>query len=651
MRLKTLFLTGIGLFSTLAMVAALAVVVHQWRRAESAHEATTAVAALKPALELSEHLALERGRYNEALLAGPPASEATLTSLEQLRAQTDAAFDHALYAVQEANYQEAPQQKAELARIRDDLGKLRARAQIEIARAKSERDDLLVTTYVTRIFAITARVTSLQAGMELAADRADPGIGQYAAVARVMGLVRDFAGRKQTLYVQILASGQMIDARMERHLGDIDARIDVFWNRALQLVALAGEPRLAATAQTVQREYFQSNEPVYERIRSADPPSAGWPGDVASFRAWGLPTLQSILTLRDAAFEVAADRTAQQVRTAIMDLAIALAAGVAIVLTAVIFAIHFGRRVVYPLSNLEIAVAQIADGDLYTRVPATRHANEIGRVARALDTLRRKLVAAGKERDEREEQLRGAKLDAESASRAKSEFLASMSHELRTPLNAIIGFSELMLQEAFAPLPERYRGYATDINNSGQHLLALINDVLDFSKIEAGHLRLEEDEFNLRDTLEAAIRMIRPRAVEAGVDVQRSLTIDFDAMRGDERRVKQVILNLLSNAVKFTPRGGRIDILAGTCRDGDVMVAVRDTGIGIADADLTRVMEIFGQADGAFNRRNDGTGLGLPLTKRLVEAMGGRFTLTSKLGVGTEATFFLPRQRIIRSAA
>jgi signal transduction histidine kinase len=226
-----------------------------------------------------------------------------------------------------------------------------------------------------------------------------------------------------------------------------------------------------------------------------------------------------------------------------------------------------------------------------------------------------------------------------------------MSHELRTPLNAIIGFSDLMLAKAFGPLSEQYHDYVTDIRASGQHLLELINDVLDFSKIEAGQFRLNEDLFDLREVVEGSIRMVRPRATEAGIDINQSLAIDFDAVRGDEGRVKQVILNLLSNAVKFTSRGGRVAIEAGTGPAGEIMIRVSDTGIGIAEADLGRVMEAFVQAESAFNRRSEGTGLGLPLTKRLTEAMGGRFTLASELGVGTVATFLLPQHRIVQSVA
>jgi signal transduction histidine kinase len=651
MRLKTLFVTGIGLFSALAMLAALAIVAQQVRSAAATRDASAAITALGPLLEVSERLALERGAHNEALLAEPPASAATLAALVLLRANTDAAFDRALQTLTGAMYAEAPRHYAELGSSHRELRVLRERAEAEIARPKSERNVDFTTRYAVDLFDITARVTNLQSGVELAITRADPAIGQYGAVARVTGLVRDFAGRKQTLYVQILAGDRAIDADMARRLGDADARLDVLWERTRLLVGLTGDARLADAVQSVQHNYFEANALVYARICQSRLPRAGWPGDVTSFRAWGIPTLQSILKLRDTALEVAANLAAEQRRAAIRDLALGLAATAVIALAAITFVVYLGRRVIYPLLSLKAAITQMADGDLRSRVPDAEHPNEIGQVARTLDSLRCTLIAAAKDRDDRELLLQTAKLAAESASRAKSEFLANMSHELRTPLNAVIGFSDIMLKELFGPLSERYRTYVQDIRFSGAHLLRLINDVLDFSKIEAGHLVLDEEVFELRDAISASISMIKSRAEEAGVSLHESWSIDIDRIRGDERRVKQIILNLLSNAVKFTMRGGRVHISAGKNADGDVLITVSDTGIGIAPVDLPRVMEVFRQADGGLNRRNEGTGLGLPLTKRLVEAMGGRFSLESELGVGTSATIVLGGHRLVRSAA
>ena len=226
--------------------------------------------------------------------------------------------------------------------------------------------------------------------------------------------------------------------------------------------------------------------------------------------------------------------------------------------------------------------------------------------------------------------------DLESASRHKSEFLASMSHELRTPLNAIIGFSEVLREEMFGPLNERQADYLNDILTSGRHLLSLINDILDLSKVEAGKMELELSTFFLPAVLEGGLTMIRERALGHGISLGLDAAPDVDEITADERKVKQVVFNLLSNAVKFTPDGGRID-LSARISNGELEVAVRDTGIGIAPEDQERVFEEFQQAG-----QREGSGLGLALSRSFVELHGGRLRLESEPGVGSTFTFTLP---------
>ena len=246
------------------------------------------------------------------------------------------------------------------------------------------------------------------------------------------------------------------------------------------------------------------------------------------------------------------------------------------------------------------------------------------------------------------EALRHAKEEAEAANRAKSNFLAAMSHELRTPLNAIIGFSDIMLMEMMGPFGnERYRDYLKDINVSGEHLLAIINDILDLSKAEAGHLELIEDLIHPGDAIEPVQRLLTPRASEAGLTLVSRIADDLPLLRADERKTRQVMLNLLSNAMKFTPEGGRIDIDARVNRSGDLAIAVTDTGIGIAPEDLSRVMEPFTQIDSSLSRRHAGTGLGLPLVKSIMELHEGRQQLDSKPGIGTTAVVTFPAARLV----
>jgi signal transduction histidine kinase len=253
------------------------------------------------------------------------------------------------------------------------------------------------------------------------------------------------------------------------------------------------------------------------------------------------------------------------------------------------------------------------------------------------------------ERKRIELQLVEAKEKAELASRAKSQFLANMSHELRTPLNAIIGFSEVLASDLAAAERNRVE-YARDIHSSGAHLLQIINEILDLSKIEAGKLELELEPVSVGGVVAACCRLVAERAAEAGLTIDVAAALDLPTLKADEHKLKQVVLNLLSNAVKFTPSGGSISIRAAV--EGEALViAVSDTGIGIAEGDIPKALAPFIQLDSTLARRYPGTGLGLSLSKSLVELHGGEFRLDSALGQGTTVTLRFPLATAALAAA
>jgi len=252
------------------------------------------------------------------------------------------------------------------------------------------------------------------------------------------------------------------------------------------------------------------------------------------------------------------------------------------------------------------------------------------------------------ERKRTERELREAKEHAEYANRAKTEFLANMSHELRTPLNAINGFSEIMAEEMFGPLgTEPYREYVRDINQSGRHLLQLINDILDLSKIEAGKLELYDGPVDLERLFAASLRIVGERTRRAGLEVSSRIEDGLGRIHADERALKQVLLNLLTNAAKFTPEGGRIELSAERRDDGHLVVAVADTGVGMATQDIPRALKRFEQLHGSLGRPAEGTGLGLPLVAALVELHGGTIEIDSEPGVGTTVRVVLPAERVL----
>jgi two-component system cell cycle sensor histidine kinase PleC len=237
---------------------------------------------------------------------------------------------------------------------------------------------------------------------------------------------------------------------------------------------------------------------------------------------------------------------------------------------------------------------------------------------------------------------------AEAASRAKSDFLANMSHELRTPLNAVIGFSEVIKERLFGPnAVNRYAEYAADIHASGRHLLGLINDVLDLSKIEAGKFELHETSFELTAEAREAIRFVEPQAQKKGVrlvvDVASPVTITADA-----QAIRQIVVNLLANAVKFTSKGGTVSLRIGSLPSGRISIAVCDTGIGIRQEDIARVLESFSQGrHDVITTDERGTGLGLAIVKGLTEAHGGAIQIQSEVGSGTTVSIELPASRVI----
>ena len=271
---------------------------------------------------------------------------------------------------------------------------------------------------------------------------------------------------------------------------------------------------------------------------------------------------------------------------------------------------------------------------------ATEHA-ALERARTDLLSEQRKLAAVNQE-------LVFSSERAEAANQAKSQFLAQMSHELRTPLHAVIGFSELILHQASSPaVSDQITGYANDIMKSGRHLLELINSILDLSKVESGTASLVEQDVPMWEIIEDSLVTIRGQAVEGGVLLDQRLPADLPRVHADATKLRQILINLLSNAVKFTPRGGSVTVSARYEADGAFCVIVADTGIGMNDRELIIAMEPFGQVENSLARSFEGTGLGLPLARRLTELHGGHLTLRSVKGVGTTVEVSLPAFRVL----
>jgi signal transduction histidine kinase len=321
--------------------------------------------------------------------------------------------------------------------------------------------------------------------------------------------------------------------------------------------------------------------------------------------------------------------------------AIVALVGLAVILLTLLCGVHVANRVAEPVRKLRDAAARVAEGE-FDAPDLAETPDEVGELAGGFRRMVTKLRYLMRDHRERMEA-------AEEASRAKSTFLATVSHELRTPLNAIIGFSEILRTEMFGPVGSaRYRGYVADINDSAIHLLSLVNDLLDLAKAEAGKQELYEETLEIDDVARVCLRLMAERAAEAGVRLDLVDRLDGCLFRGDERKMRQIVLNLLSNSVKFTPAGGRVTLDVAVAPEGGLQIVVRDTGIGMGEDDIAKALEPFGQVGDVMTRQTGGTGLGLPLTVNLVELHGGTLAIASAPGQGTAVTLTFPVERTVK---
>lgn len=354
---------------------------------------------------------------------------------------------------------------------------------------------------------------------------------------------------------------------------------------------------------------------------------------------WGQWTLSSMVYVPRAKWMVMLEETAEEALAPVFETAyrtvIILALGLVV---SFIASRALARSLTRPIVTVGYGAERLAAGDLAARITIDTK-DELELLAHQFNHMAEKLNEsyAGLERKVQE---KTAQLDL--ANRHKSEFLANMSHELRTPLNAVIGFSSVLQDEYFGKLNDKQQQYISDIHESGEHLLALINDILDLSKIEAGRMDLDLDKVDVEVAISNALTLVRERALKSSIGLACSLAADVPEIMADERKLKQILINLLTNAVKFSNPGGAVLVTAVRVADG-IAITVSDDGIGIDNKDHVAVFAEFRQLRYPGSVKHEGTGLGLSLVKRLVELHSGHVSIRSELGAGTSITFTLPQ--------
>jgi len=332
---------------------------------------------------------------------------------------------------------------------------------------------------------------------------------------------------------------------------------------------------------------------------------------------------------------------------------IALAVICAALLLSYLLAISLQNAISFPILRLADTAKQISANKDYN-IRATpigdsekEFKNELVILTNAFNEMLSEIGARDQQLKKQNIDLEKAKDAAEGANRAKSQFLANISHELRTPLNAIIGFSSILMNQLFGPLGDRkYLEYAKDINDSGAHLLDIINDILDLSKAEAGKLTLAFEEVHVGKSVNKCMTILAERAEKGKVSITLDIPKMLPPLVADRLRFIQILLNVISNAIKFTDQGGRVHVSARTMETAGetthFVVTVQDTGIGMSKEDLNKAFQSFGQVDSGLNRKYEGTGLGLPLTRKLMELHYGKIEMESELGQGTTVRLIFP---------
>ncbi len=627
---------------TLALVTIFAVyALNALSRTQEARRIPLIVNVSYDLFEAIQDIRLERGAANRALSAFPDPD--VQNEIATLRMRSGKSLDSALAKLDAINVSGIADDVERVRESRQAFSVLRPQIDYALSQPVGSRAGGLLEQWLVTTARLVDAIDDLSQRLEGELSRTDNFMAEMIRVKQLVWPVRSDSGDERLLLRQAMTSGKPLQDPERRALDQMEGRIDAGWDLVRDVGQLPATPvKLKQAIDSAEKAYFTDFRKVRRHVM--DTLIAGRPLDVdmGDWLKLTAASRQSIYVVANTAFELASTHAAGEFAQAEKDFYAALALMLLFLGVGTLTALYVIKGVAGPITEIAQTMQVVAGGNLICAIPFEDRTDEIGLLARGLHTFRDNAIET--------QNLHLAKAVAETANRTKSEFLANMSHELRTPLNAIIGFSEVIKRGTFGPLNDRYREYASDIFSSGTHLLKLINEILDLTKLEARQFELHEDDVDLAALILSAIHTIEPQAEKAGVQMSSAIDGDLPFVRADDRRMRQILFNLLSNAVKFTPDAGRVSVVASAGAEG-VTITVSDTGIGMAPDQIPQAFEPFRQIDSKISRKYEGTGLGLPLTRHLVELHGGSLTIESKLNIGTVVTCVLPADRIIGAVA
>src|SRR5215471_16650405 len=581
-----------------------------------------------------QDLRLERGAVNRALAAFAADEANAQSEIARLRDQSGKSLDSALSKLAVLKTAGIDKELREIRESRDAFVELRREADRVLQQPKTERADTFFPNWIAANGRLVRAIDALSNRLESELSHGDPFVAEMIRVKQIVWPVRSDSGDDRLLVREVMTSGNPLTDTQRHQLDVLGGRIEGVWT-LLQDEARRDStpPRLRDAINAADKVYF--NEFRSLRNQVVGDLSAGRPVnlDVREWLRLSNAGRESVYMVAKTAFDLANVHADEQSDMAERDFYTALALMILFLIVGSLTALYVIKGVVRPITKIAESMQVVARGDLSPKIPFEDRSDEIGLLARSLRVFRDNAVE--------KQQLHLAKVGAETANRTKSDFLANMSHELRTPLNAIIGFSEVIKMGMFGAVSDRYRSAGSDIFDSGTHLLKLINEILDLSKLEAGQFELHEENVDIATIVHACVHLIEPQAEKAKVAIRKEIEPSLPILRADDRRLRQILLNLLSNAIKFTPEGGLVTVSA-SAENGAFTISVRDTGIGMASDQIPKALQPFHQIDSRISRKHEGTGLGLPLAKHLVELHGGKLVIESKVNVGTVVKVVLP---------